>query len=76
MMKYIRLEHAGFVIFEQSQKHADVAQKFPNDTVISAGFVSGTMEEDQIWAEGQSQSLHKSAKDEDSSWLWRRISIY
>lgn len=76
MMKYIQLKYAGFIVFDQQTKHKEMRSKFPNDTLISAGFVSGTMEKDQIWCEGESASLGRGFDENDSDSLHRRISIY
>ena len=76
MMKYIQFEYAGYVIFEQAQKHSDIAKKFQMDNVLSAGFVSGVIEEDQISCHGESQSLRKSAKPNDCKYIYRKLSIY
>lgn len=75
-MKYIRLDYAGFVIFEESQKHSDIAKLYPNDTVLSAGFVRGVLEDGQIDCSGESTSLNKKADEEDSDDLKRKISSY
>lgn len=76
MMKYIYLDYAGFVIFDKSQNHSDMAKKFPNDTVLSAGFVESWSEEFSIQCEGESESLHISSKKGDSEMLTRRLSAY
>jgi hypothetical protein len=76
MMKYIHLELAGYILFEQGQKHSTMAKRFPTDTVISAGFVEGAIDKDQITCCGESSSLNKSSKPQDSDYVYRRLSIY
>ena len=76
MMKYMQLEYAGYIIFDQSQKHSDMAKKFPNDKVKSAGFVSGVIEPNQINCHGESNSLRISSKEIDSEMIGRRLSVY
>ena len=76
-MKYIRLEYAGYIIFDQSQKHSDVAKKYPTDKVISAGFLNLMIEDkDKIQCYGESTSLNKSVEKIDEDMLFRRLSIY
>jgi len=72
-MKYIRFELAGFVVFEEGQKHSDIVKKFPNDKVISAGFVNLMIDKDQVQCHGESQSLNSRPDKEDDMWLWRRL---
>jgi hypothetical protein len=73
-MKYIRFEYAGFVIFEEDQKHSDIALKFPNDTILSAGFVKIAFEEDQIGVYGESASLSKACNPDDGKALYHKLS--
>ena len=75
-MKYINLEYAGYIIFDKTQKHSDMAKKFPNDNVLSAGFIEVAAEEDCIACYGESTSLKKESKPDDSKYLERRLSIY
>ena len=76
-MKYIKFEYAGFVVFDKSQKHSDVAEKYPNDTVLSAGFVEmGIDQAIQIGCYGESTSLNKKAEKGDAEKLFRRLSLY
>jgi hypothetical protein len=76
MMKYIRLDYAGFIVFDKSQKHSDMAKKFPHDTVLSAGFVESWSEEFSISCQGESESLHIKSDENDSAMLTRRLSAY
>lgn len=75
-MKYINFKYAGFVIFEQSQNHSDIAEKFPMDEVESAGFVSMSLDEDQVGCHGDSMTLKTKPAPSDASMLYRRLSIY
>ena len=75
-MKYIKFKTAGIILFEKHIEHSAMAQKFPTDEVLSAGFVSGVIEPNQIDCYGESVTLKKSAKDEDSDTLYRRLSPY
>jgi len=75
-MKYIRFELAGLVVFEEGQEHSIIAKKFPNDKIISAGFVNLMIDEDQVQCYGESLSLNSSPNKEDNKRLWRRLSIY
>lgn len=76
MMKYVRLDYAGLVIFDKSQKHSDVANKFPNDRVISAGFINMDVTSAHVNCYGESQTLHKSSREqEDADMFNRRFSI-
>ena len=72
-MKYINLEKAGFVIFEESQKHSNIAKKFPKDTVLSAGFVIFTDIESHLKVYGESISLGKKCDPDDESSLCDKI---
>jgi len=76
-MKYIQLEYAGYIIFDKSQKHSDMAKKFPYDKVLSAGFVDSSAENFSMDCYGESQSLNIKADDKwDSDALTRRLSVY
>jgi len=77
-MKYIQFLGRGFVVFERVMTHKQMAQKFPNDEVVSAGFVSMnvTTDEDHIRCGGESVSLKKSSHSDDSDRLTRRLSLY
>jgi hypothetical protein len=74
-MKYIRFEFAGFIIFEKTLNHSDIAKKFPDDKIISAGFMGLMIDEDQVQCYGESQSLNSGPNKKDNMWLWRRLSI-
>lgn len=71
-MKYIRFEHAGFVIFEDTQSHKDIAKNFPEDKPMSAGFVSYCE-----WmgpaCHGNSMGLSLSCDSKDTEWLRRSL---
>ena len=71
MMKYIRLENAGYIIFDQGQKHDDIARMFPTDNVLSAGFIG--LQEDSVRCFGESQSLNKKSDPEDKTYIRRRL---
>ena len=77
-MKYIRFLDAGFVVFQEHITHAKMKQKFPNDEVLSAGFVSLKCEAgyDYLGCSGESVSLKTSSKDRDSEDLERNMSIF
>lgn len=72
-MKYIRFEHAGFVIFETSQSHKDIAKKFPQDKPISAGLVSYSEWMEGPVCHGNSMSLSLSCDGKDTEWLRRSL---
>jgi hypothetical protein len=74
-MKYINFEKHGIVIFESDIKHSEMAEKFENDTPVSAGFVS-------IWdcssdqsprCHGRSETLKLESSPEDTKTLLRRL---
>ena len=75
-MKYIHLDLAGFIVFDRGVKHCDMADKFPHDTVLSAGFVESWTEDLEIICRGESQSLNKESNKDDSRMLTSRISGY
>ena len=76
-MKYIQLEYAGYIIFDKSQKHSDMAKKFPLDKVISAGFINLNIEgKEHIQCHGESTSLGIKSDPYDEDMLFRRLSIY
>jgi len=76
-MKYIKFDYAGFIIFDKSQKHSEIAKKFPNDTVLSAGFVEMSLDTaDQVGCYGESTSLNKKSEKGDREMLFRRLSLY
>jgi hypothetical protein len=77
-MKYILFEDAGYVIFEGGTKHSTMVYKYPNDKVISAGFVNinDTAEESALSCYGESQSLDIKSDEKDTEYLARRLSCY
>ena len=75
-MKYINFENNGFVLFERHQNHSDIAQKFPNDKILSAGFVGMSVDEDQIQCSGESVTLKTKSQVSDRERLYRKLSIY
>lgn len=72
MMKYIRFRDAGFVIFEQNQRHSDILRKFPGDEAVSAGNCASVLEDPEIHTFGESITIGRSAKEEDQE-LIRRV---
>lgn len=75
-MKYIRFEYAGFVIFDNDQIHKDIADKFPDDNVLSAGNIALTCDETDINLYGESLTLKTEPKIEDIRGLYRKMSLY
>lgn len=77
MMKYIKFDYAGFVVFDKAQKHSAIASKYPHDTVLSAGFVDMAMEDKgDVSCQGESTSLNVKSQPIDSNLLWRKLSVY
>ena len=75
-MKYIRFKYAGFVIFDNNQIHKDIADKFPDDTVLSAGNIALACDEIDISLYGDSITLNAAPKREDVHSLYRKICPY
>lgn len=80
-LKYIRDKHCGFVFFTGIVSHAEIAKKvcIDTDTLISAGFVQETEDEDgQIVFVpfGQSVTLDLGVHPEDADMLRRECSCY
>ncbi len=74
-MKYLKLRHLGFVIFEEAQDHSEIAKALGAE-VESAGFVHATdwCDDGKIVCSGESQTLCKRAADGDTETLRRRFS--
>lgn len=80
MLKYIRFSHRGFVVFESSQTHKDMAAKLNpdrSDRVESAGFVylNGLDSPPRLVCRGESSSLSISSKDGDTDSLTRKVTL-
>lgn len=76
-MKYINFENAGIVVFPSHNNHKDIAEKFKNDKVISAGFVSMHIEDkNDVCTHGESFTLNVSSNKSDSNYLFRMLSLY
>ena len=65
-MKYINFENAGVVIFEDHQVHKDIAEKFPNDKVLSAGFMNAWAIGDDLIVGTHGESVTLKASNSDS----------
>ena len=74
-MKYINFKYAGYVIFEETQNHKDIAKRFPTDEVISAGTIKlyPNGEENPLGTFGESTSLLKKSEVADADWILRRL---
>jgi hypothetical protein len=75
-MKYIKFSRSGIVTFGEHITHAEMAQRFPNEEVISAGFARYSGEDDCIGLDGESVSLQKKSKEGDTGEFLRAFSIY
>lgn len=73
-MKYLKLKHMGFVLFEEPQSHAEIAKAL-GDEVESAGFAHATewCDDGKICCSGESQTLRKRADYADTEILRRRL---
>ncbi len=74
-MKYLKLKHRGFVLFEETQSHKEIAQML-GDEVESAGFAHATewCEDGKICCSGKSQTLGKECHETDTDRLRTRLS--
>ena len=74
-MKYLKFKHRGFVIFEETQSHSEIA-KMIGDEVESAGFAHATdwYDDGKIVCSGASTTLRLSAASTDTEILRRRFS--
>jgi len=72
MMKYIRFEDQGLVIFEERLRHSDVADKFAPDKPLSAGSVAGD-DLNEPRCLGESATLKLVSNPEDTALLRRRL---
>lgn len=74
-MKYLKLKHRGFVLFEETQSHKEIAQML-GDEVESAGFAHATdwCEDGKICCSGESQTLGKHCHKTDTDRLRTRLS--
>lgn len=74
-MKYIRHRKLGFILFEPSVMHDDVARRLGGaEEVVSAGFVFAPSND--LKCLGHSSSLNRSAAAEDASDLRSRMAAY
>jgi|GEM_PF-4506939 len=80
MMKYLRYEDKGVVLFEQSIDHAAMHKlvQTRGDKLISAGTVAlwAVNDELQINAGNGSVSLNVSSRDDDADLIKRRLQLY
>lgn len=67
-MKYIKFKNRGFVIFEDTQIHEDIADKLIEDEVLSAGFVKED-DDGNLECYGKSISLNIRSNKNDSAQL-------
>ncbi len=74
-MKYIRFKNRGFVVFEETQSHAEFAKAL-DDEVISAGFVHATdwCDDGKLCCSGASNTLQKHVDPSDDEGIRRRFS--
>lgn len=74
-MKYLKFKHRGFVLFEETQSHAEIA-KMVGDEVESAGFAHATewCDNGQIGCSGGSTTLNLHTAANDTEMLRRRLS--
>ncbi len=75
-MKYIHFKLRGFVLFEETQDHAQMAAMI-GDEVESAGFARACewCDGGQVVCTGQSMTLKKSAHEDDTERLRRRLAL-
>jgi len=74
--KYVMFDtFSGYVpiIFPPTLSHAELRNKFPNWDVVSAGFVQ--WEEEGIFAYGDSVSLNKKSRPEDTNYIRRYMGL-
>ena len=73
-MKYLKLKHRGFVLFEETQSHAEMAKAI-GDEVESAGFAHATdwCDDGKIVCSGQSTTLNLRSSEADTDILRRRL---
>lgn len=69
-MKYIRFKHRGFVVFEATQSHKEIAAMI-GDEVVSAGFVSAHdwRDDGQVVCGQRSETLRVGAGPKDTDHL-------
>ena len=72
-LKYIKFEYAGFIIFQDAQNHKDIAEKFPNDNVLSAGNISVLCEENDVSIYGESLSLNAALSHKDRQRIFPKL---
>lgn len=66
-MKYIRLKRFGFILFQDTLKHSNVAADYHMEEVVSAGFVY--LSDDGPFCTGRSDSLGVESKEGDTPLL-------
>ena len=76
-MKYINLQHSGYIIFGEHLTHSDMANRFPMEKIISAGFVKVYGDNVDVGAYGESTTLNvKSDVKNDSQLIQNRLVAY
>lgn len=73
-MKYIHFKYRGYVVFEETQSHKEMA-KMIGDEVISAGFVHSISwcDDGKLVVSGKSETLSAEPHPDDQATLRRRF---
>ena len=75
-MKYIKFSESGIVTFGEHISHAEMAQRFPDEEVVSAGFARYSGDDEYIGLDGESFTLKAKSQNGDTSEFIRMISVY
>lgn len=71
-MKYIRTQDFGIVVFGNHITHEQMARKIigqnPNDELISAGFITGVLDEINFYGESVSLNLKSLGYEDERKW--------
>lgn len=75
-LKYIKFKHRGFVLFEETQSHADMARAIGGE-VESAGRVHAVdwCDDGKPVCSGESSTLNLRSADADTDTLRRRLAL-
>ena len=73
-MKYIHLEFTGIILFSKNQNHKDMAARFPDEKVLSAGHVK-SFDGTTVKCFGESMTLGISADDLDTMVVNRMLEL-
>ena len=65
MLKYIRFEESGFVLFKRERRHTSVAKMHEGETPISAGFVADIKGDTVCFGESMTLGIQSASCDTD-----------